>query len=114
MNSLAEEAQKYGYLARATQLGITIVPMQKGKPLSQEEFDALPPKVKTEYEKNRETIRTALESAGKQVNELDSKTVEDLRKLRDEAVHYAIGGVIDFLLQHYQEVPDVIEYIQVI
>jgi len=112
MNSLAEEAQKYGYLARATQLGITIVPMQKGKPLSQEEFDALPPKVKTEYEKNRETIRTALESAGKQVNELDSKTVEDLRKLRDEAVHYAIGGVIDSLVQRYQDVPDVVRYLK--
>src|SRR5437879_2067458 len=112
MNSLAEEAQKYGYLARATQLGITIVPMQKGKPLSQEEFDALPPKVKTEYEKNRETIRTALESAGKQVNELDAKTVEDLRKLRDEAVHYAIGGVIDSLVQRYQDVPDVVRYLK--
>src|SRR3989442_1092888 len=112
MNSLAEEAQKYGYLARATQLGITIVPMQKGKPLSQEEFDALPPKVKTEYEKNRETIRTALESAGKQVNELDVKTMEDLRKLRDEAVHYAIGGVIDSLVQRYQDVPDVVRYLK--
>src|SRR2546428_5313039 len=81
--------------------------MQKGKPLSQEEFDALPPKVKTEYEKNRETIRTALESAGKQVNELDSKTVEDLRKLRDEAVHYAIGGGIDSLVPRYQNGPGV-------
>src|SRR5437879_11284920 len=112
MNSLAEQTQNYGYLARVTQLGITNVPMQKGKPLSQEEFDALPPKVKTEYEKNRETIRTALESAGKQVNELDSKTMEDLRKLRDEAVHYAIGGVIDSLVQRYHDVPDVVRYLE--
>jgi lon-related putative ATP-dependent protease len=112
MNSLAEEAQKYGYLARGTQLGITIVPMQKGKPLSQEEFDALPPSVKSEYEKNREKIRTALDSAGKQVNELDAKAMDDLRKLRDESVHYAIGGVIDSLVQRYQDVPDAVQYLQ--
>src|SRR5712692_926839 len=112
MNSLAVEAQKYGYLARATQLGITIVPMQNGKALSQEEFDALPAKVKTEYEKNREKIRTALESAGKQVNQLDAKTTDDLRRLRDESVHYAIGGVIDSLVQRYQDVPDAVRFLK--
>src|SRR5947199_9090350 len=38
--------------------------------------------------------------------------MEDLRKLRDEAVHYAIGGVIDSLVQRYQDVPDVVRYLR--
>ncbi|HZD12025.1 MAG TPA: ATP-binding protein, partial [Candidatus Binatus sp.] len=111
INGLEEEAQKYGYLARAGQLGITIVPVQKGKPLKQEEFDALPAKTKEEYESNRQVVRNALEKTGRKVNELDTKTVDELRKLREDSTHYAIAGLIDSLASRYQDVPDAVRFL---
>ncbi len=111
-NSLNEEAQKYGYVARPSQLGISIVPVLKGKPLKQEEFDALPPKVKQEYEDNRSTVRDLLDKAGKQVNELDGKTLEDLKKLRDDSVHFSIGGLISRTESRYEDIPDAVKYLK--
>src|SRR5438445_5722608 len=92
-------------------LCIGIVPIRAGKPLSQEEFDALPPTVKKKFEQSRETVRNELDKAVKQVNELEAKTLDELKKLRDDSVHYAMGGLISTLSSRYQDQPDVIRYL---
>ncbi|TMI25021.1 ATP-dependent protease, partial [Candidatus Bathyarchaeota archaeon] len=111
LNELNDEAKQSSYAVRMNQLGIGIVPIRAGKPLSQEEFDALPPTVKKKFEQSRETVRTALDKAGKQVNELEAKTLDELKKLRDDTVHYAMGGLISTLTSRYQDQPDVIQYL---
>ena len=112
LNELSDEAKRYSYAVRMTQLGITIVPMQDGKPLTQEEFDALPARVKKKFDDSRDTVRNALDKAGKQVNELETKTLEELRKLRDDSVHYAIGGLISKLVSNYQDLPEITQYFE--
>jgi lon-related putative ATP-dependent protease len=111
LNELNDEAKESSYAVRMNQLGIGIVPIRAGKPLSQEEFDALPPSVKKKFEQSRETVRNALDKAGKQVNELEAKTLDELKKLRDDTVHYAMGGLISTLTSRYQGQPDVIQYL---
>src|SRR6267378_2614307 len=111
LNGLNDIAKQSSYAVRMNQLGIGIVPMRAGKPVSQEEFDALPPGVKKKFEQSRETVRNALDKAGKQVNELEAKTLDELKKLRDDTVHYAMGGLISTLTSRYQDQPDVIQYL---
>jgi lon-related putative ATP-dependent protease len=111
LNELNDEAKQSSYAVRMNQLGIGIVPIRAGKPLSQEEFDALPPTVKKKFEQSRETVRNALDKAGKQVSELEAKTLDELKKLRDDTVHYAMGGLISTLTSRYQDQPDVIQYL---
>src|SRR5260370_33544547 len=111
LNELNDEAKQSSYAVRMNQLGIGIVPIRAGKPVSQEEFDALPPTVKKKFEQSRETVRTALDKARKQFNELEAKTLDELKKLRDDTVHYAMGGLISMLTSRYQEQPDVIQYL---
>jgi lon-related putative ATP-dependent protease len=111
LNALNDEAKRSSYAVRMNQLGIGIVPIRAGKPVSQEEFDALPPSVKKKFEQSRGTVRNALDKAGKQVNELEAKTLDELKKLRDDTVHYAMGGLISTLTSRYQDQPDVIQYL---
>jgi len=111
LNELNDVAKQSSYAVRMNQLGIGIVPMRAGKPVSQEEFDALPATVKKKFEQSRETVRNALDKAGKQVNELEARTLDELKKLRDDTVHYAIGGLISTLTSRYQDQPDVIHYL---
>ncbi len=111
LNGLSDEAKKYSYAVRMTQLGITIIPVAEGKPLSQEEFDSLPARTKKKFDENRDTVRTALDKAGKQINELDAGTLEELRKLREDSVHYAIGGLISTLTARYEGLPDVLQFL---
>ncbi len=111
LNELNDVAKQASYTVRMSQVGIGIVPIRAGKPLSQEEYDALPATAKKKFEDSRETVRTALDKAGKQVNDLEAKTLEDLKKLRDDTVHFAMGGPISTLTSRYQDQPDVIQYL---
>ncbi|HZY95242.1 MAG TPA: AAA family ATPase [Candidatus Bathyarchaeia archaeon] len=111
LNKLNEEAERNGYTVRLTQLGITIIPVREGKPLSQEEFDSLPPDVKKKYEATRDTVRTALDKTGKQVTEIEATALRDLKKLRDDAVHYAIGDLVKILTSRYGDLPEVVQYL---
>jgi lon-related putative ATP-dependent protease len=111
LSDLNKQAQVHGYTVRMTQLGITIVPVVDGKTLSQEEFDALPARVKKKYDQSRDTVRAALDKAGKEVNDLDAKTLEELKKLRDDSVRYAIGGLMTNIVSRYEGLPDVVQHL---
>src|SRR5437867_3256658 len=63
LNDLNKRAETLGYTVRMTQLGITIVPVVAGKPVSQEDFDSLPARVKKKYEQTRDTMRAASDHA---------------------------------------------------
>ncbi|TMI47581.1 ATP-dependent protease [Candidatus Bathyarchaeota archaeon] len=94
-----------------TQLGITIIPVVDGKTVSQEEFDSLPARVKKKYDQSRDTVRAALDKAGKEVNDLDARTLEELKKLRDDSVRYAIGGLMTNLVSRYEGLPNVVQHL---
>jgi lon-related putative ATP-dependent protease len=111
LNQLNNVAKQSSYAVRMNQLGIGIVPIRAGKALSQEEYDALPATVKKKFEENRETVRNALDKAGKRVNDLEAKTLDELKKLRDDTVHYAMAGPVNNLTSRYQDQPDVIHYL---
>jgi len=111
LNELNDVAKESSYAVRMNQLGIGIVPIRAGKALSQEEYDALPASTKKKFEQSRETVRTALDKAGKQVNELEANTLDELKKLRDDTVHYSMGGLISKLTSRYQDQPEVIQYL---
>ena len=111
LNELNDVAKESSYAVRMNQLGIGIVPIRAGKAISQEEYDTLPASTKKKFEQSRETVRTALDKAGKQVNELEANTLDELKKLRDDTVHYAMGGLISALTSRYQDQPEVIQYL---
>ncbi len=111
LSDLNKQAEVHGYTVRMTQLGITIIPVVDGKTVSQEEFDSLPARVKKKYDQSRDTVRAALDKAGKQVNDLDARTLEELKKLRDDSVHYAIGGLMTNLVARYEGLPNVVQHL---
>jgi lon-related putative ATP-dependent protease len=111
LNELNDIAKQSSYAVRMNQLGIGIVPIRAGKAISQEEYDALPASAKKKFEQSRETVRNALDKAGKQVNELEVNTLDELKKLRDDTVHYAMGGLISTITFRYQDEPDVVQYL---
>src|SRR5260370_42378032 len=94
-----------------TLLGIRIVTVVDGKTVSQEEFDTLPPRTKKKYDQSRDTVRAALDKAGKKVNDLDARTLEELKKLRDDSVRYAIGGLMTSLVSRHEGMPDVVQHL---
>lgn len=111
LNDLNKEAEKYSFAIQSTQLGITLIPTAEGKPLSEAEYQQLPAQMKEKFEKNRDAIKSKIEKTAKQVAQITNTANEELRKLRDDAVHYAAGQLMDALMASYQDIPGVSAYL---
>src|SRR5881628_252905 len=101
-----------GFAVQVSQVGITVTPQRNGKPLTDEEVEALPAAVREEMRKNREAIAARLDRAVKQVAEIESRTRAEVRRLQDDVVRYAIGLLSGSIASHYRDVPRVTGYLR--
>lgn len=108
---LGKDAERSGFSLQASKLGIILVPIHEGKPVSEEELAALPDQVKKDLEKKRKKIELSFEEAMKQLATLETETRESLLKLTYDTVHYAIGFLIRRLLKRYEDIPEAVRYL---
>ncbi len=111
LSDLNKEAAEYSFAIQSTQIGITLTPLSEGKPLSEEVYQQLPIQVKEKFEKSRDTLRSKIEKTARQVTQIGTTANEELRKLRDDAVHYAIGHLMETLQSNYHDIPEVTNYL---
>jgi len=109
---LNRRAQKEGFVLQSTRIGLLIIPVVEGKPLSDQDFMALSPKMREEIQKRREKLEADLRSAMRQLRDLEGKINEELEKLNREVALYAIGHLVVDLREKYKEVPEVVNYIE--
>ncbi len=106
------EAQKEGFVIQSTPIGLLIIPMIKGKPVSDEEMLALPPKVRSEIQEKRSKVESELRTAMRQFLDLDRKAHEQLDKLNREVALYAVGNLVAELGENYKGFADVAAYLK--
>ncbi len=106
------EAQKEGFVIQSTPIGLLLIPVIKGKPVSEEEMIALPPKVRSEIQEKRASLDSELRTAMRQFMDLDGKAHEELEKMNREVAIYAIGQLVANLTDKYQGFPDVAAYLK--
>jgi len=104
-------AEKQGFTIQMGPSGMLIIPVIDGKPLSKEEFDALPPEKRDEIIKKRETLDADLRGGFRRMRELDMKGVEAVTKLNNDIALYAIGHLLAGLKEKYGNVPDILTYV---
>jgi len=109
---LNERALQEGFVLQSTPIGVLIVPVVNGRPLSDEEIIALPQKVRDTLGKKREKLRVELRTAMRQLRELERKANEEIQKLNREVAIYAIGNPLDALMEKYEEFSDVKTYLE--
>jgi lon-related putative ATP-dependent protease len=88
-----------------------IIPVIDDKPLTQEEFEALPKETKEEILRKRETLDADLRSGFRRMRELDAKVMEAVNALNTEIALYAIGHLLAGLTEKYGNISEVIPYI---
>jgi len=108
---LNERAQEEGFLLQSTPIGLLIIPVMEGRPLSDRELIVLSPQMKEEIQKRREKLSAELRSAMRQLRDLERRVNEELQKLNREVALYTIGHLVADLTEKYKELPDVTTYI---
>ncbi|MGE5176159.1 MAG: Lon protease family protein [Hyphomicrobiales bacterium] len=111
---LRERAEAAGFSIESTPVGIVIVPVKNGKPLEEEEFQALPADVKDGMKKRREGLEEELKAALREVRSVSREAQERLRELNRRVALYLVGGLIDDLSEKYKAIPELVEHLRAV
>jgi lon-related putative ATP-dependent protease len=111
LSQMGEKAKKEGFLLQMSPMGLLIVPVREGQPLSEEGFKALSPEVREELLQKRGGLQEELKKAMRQVRGLDKKANEALQELDQEVALYAVGPSVSELIEKYEDFPEVVAYL---
>lgn len=114
LSKLNERAKKEGFVLQSTPIGVLVIPVVKGRPLSEADLLALSPEIRREIERRREKLKTELRSAMRQLRELQKKIADKTDELNQEVALFAIGHLVDELLEKYSKFPDIITYLEAV
>jgi lon-related putative ATP-dependent protease len=114
LEKVNDHASKAGFMLQPTPLGLATVPMLKGQPLSDAEFQALPAHTREEFQHRHEELKDELKAAMKQIHQLERATQEKLQKLDQQVALYIVGGLMDELHEKYRDLPQVLAYLQAV
>jgi lon-related putative ATP-dependent protease len=82
-----------------------------GKPLSQEELIGLPQETKEKIQEKREKLESELRSTMRQFLDMERKIGEALKKLNREVALYAIGHLVESLIEKYAGNSEITDYL---
>jgi len=111
-SQMGEKAQEGGFLLQMSPMGLLMIPVMEGKPLSEEEFKALSPEMKQEVLHKREGLQEELKRAMRQLTGLEKKANEALRELDQEVALYAVAPPVSELTEKYEDLPEVVAYLK--
>ena len=112
IDTLNSKAQREGFVIETTPLGLLLIPVLDGKPLSEEQMLALPQKVKDKIAEKRETLETEFRNTMRQLIDMERQIHEALRKLNKEVALYAIGTQVQSLMEKYSSNTEVTAYLK--
>jgi lon-related putative ATP-dependent protease len=109
---LNRRAQAQGFVLQSTPMGLLIIPMTEGRPMSNEEISALSPQIREKIQRKSDILRSELRNATRQVRNLDKTITDEINKLNREVALYTIGHLISDEIEKYKDFPDVTSYIK--
>ena len=112
IDELSVKAQREGFVIQTTPIGILLIPVLDGKPLSEEEMLALPQKNKEKISEKREALETEFRNTLRQLIDMERKIHEALKKLNKEVALYALGNQVESLKEKYKATSEVTTYIK--
>jgi len=112
IDKLNVRAQQEGFIIQSTPVGLLLIPVVNGRPVSEEELLRLPPKMQQLIQEKRERLEAEFRSAMRQFIDLERKIQEALRKLNRDVALYAIGNLVEELIEKYKDMPEIAVYLK--
>ena len=113
-NELNQVAHDKGFAIQMSPMGILLIPIVKGEPLTDQEMLRLSPEQKEEIAKRREDTRMQLNEAMVQMRNWEREAGEEIEKTDEEVVRFVLGVPTRELTDKYSDNPDVIEYLKAV
>lgn len=114
IDKLNAKAQEEGFVIQTTPIGLLLIPVVKGKPVSEQELISFPQKMRDEIREKRERLEDQLRNTMRQFFDMERKIHEELKKLNRDVALYAIGHLVDDLIEKYKDIQEVTTYLRVV
>ena len=111
-NQLNQVAHEKGFAIQMSPVGIMLVPVVEGKPLSEQDVLGLSPEQKEDLNERREDIQEQLKEAMTQLRAWDRETSEKIDETDREVVQFVLGAPVEDLIHKYGDNPETVEYLK--
>ena len=112
IDKLNAKAQQEGFIIQSTPIGLLLIPVVNGKPLKEEELLSLPQKTKDAIQEKRERLESELRNTMRQFLDMERKIREELKKLNRDVALYAIGRLVEDLIEKYKAMSEITAYLK--
>jgi len=112
IDKLNAKAQQGGFIIQSTPIGLLLIPVVNGKPLNEEEMLNLPQKTKDLIQEKRERLESDLRNTMRQFLDMERKIREELKKLNRNVALYAIGNLVEDLIEKYKAMSEITAYLK--
>lgn len=107
INRMAKEA---GFLIQQSPIGVTLVPLVEGKPLSDQEFLELPAVLQQQINQAREGLQARIGEAFRPLRDVAKKADKEMTDMNKEVARFAISPYLDELREQFQGIEEVGDY----
>lgn len=116
MAAIAEQiesmARQTGFALTRSEQGLVPVPVLKGQPITQEQFEELPPESRREIGDRAQAIQSAIAEAGRKTADLEKSLQGQLRDLDQRVAQGALAPAIKHLRDRYKHLPQVVDWLR--
>jgi len=109
---LESEASQRGFAVQRTPIGINVIPIHQGKPLTEEQFNQMPAPQRQHLEKGQLDIQPLVQHALHEVSALEEQRAHHILELNQEAAAFLILPAITKLQKRYEDLPSVVAYLK--
>ncbi len=108
---LEKAAEGQNIKINRTKTGYQTIPIVKKKPISPEEFLALPKKKQAKIEENISAIQSDIDATIRGINKVNHTMNSRIEKLMEEVTLFVVKHRIDLIRDKYQQNKDVLNYL---
>jgi lon-related putative ATP-dependent protease len=112
IDKLNAKAQQEGFIIQSTPIGLLLIPAVNGKPFKDEELLSLPQKTKDLIQEKRERLESELRNTMRQFLDMERKIREELKKLSRDVALFAIGNLVEDLIEKYRDMEEIKAYLK--
>ena len=111
LQELEEEARARGLTVQFSPMGVAVLPVTDGRPVSQEEFLGMPEDVRKELEQRRTEFAPKVEETLEKTRRLDQEVGQKLADLNKRVAEFATQGVFGAARREFADYPQISSYL---
>jgi len=111
MADLERLASEHGFALTHTPQGLMPVPLINGQPITEEQYEALPPELRRRINEQAQQLQRAIAAAGRRAWEVEKKARQELRRLDHRVATSAVAPMIAHLKERYAALPKLVAWL---